>query len=157
MRRALFLLAIVGSAATAQLPGLSRRTVAPSAPVPIGIDGLRAEFAAQSGSDKVYFGGDSSVLTVPARATLAAQARWLMRHPELAVRIEGHADPSDTRDHALAVGARRAEEARDYLVLLGVPAAQLSTVSWGKERVAVMGTSPEALALNRRAVTILVR
>ena len=64
---------------------------------------------------------------------------------------------SDTRDHALAVAARRAEEVRDYLVLLGVPAAQLSTVSWGKERIAVMGTSPDALALNRRAVTVLVR
>jgi peptidoglycan-associated lipoprotein len=73
------------------------------------------------------------------------------------VRIEGHADPSDTRDHALAIGARRAAEVREYLVLLGVPAAQISTVSWGKEQVAVMGTSPEALALNRRAVTVLVR
>ena len=73
------------------------------------------------------------------------------------MRIEGHADPSDTRDHALAVGARRAEEVRNYLVLLGVPAAQLTTLSWGKEKVAVLGSAPEALALNRRAVTILVR
>jgi peptidoglycan-associated lipoprotein len=62
------------------------------------------------------------------------------------VRIEGHGDASDTRDHALALGARRAEEVRSYLVLLGVPAAQLSVTSWGKER-------PGA----GRAVTILVR
>ena len=157
MHRTFFLLALVASAASAQLPGLSRRPSVPPAPVLMGIDALRAEFTAQSGSDKVYFGGDSSVLTAPARATLAAQAQWLRRHPEIIVRIEGHADPSDTRDHALAVAARRAEEVRDYLVLLGVPAAQLSTVSWGKERVAVMGTSFEALALNRRAVTVLVR
>jgi len=73
------------------------------------------------------------------------------------VRIEGYADSSDTRDHALAVGARRAEEVRSYLVLLGVPAVQLTTLSWGKEKPAVLGTSPEALAQNRRAVTVLVR
>ena len=156
MRRALLLLALVGSAASAQLPGLRKREAAPPAPIVLGIDALRGDFAAQSGS-AIYFGGDSSVLTAPARATLAAQALWLRRHPEIVVRIEGYADLSDTRDHALAVGARRAEEVRAYLVLLGVPAAQLSTMSWGKERVAVMGTAPEALALNRRAETILVR
>ena len=157
MRRTLLLLALVGSAASAQLPGLRKRDPLPPAPMVVGIDALRGEFTAQSGSALVYFGGDSAVLTAPARATLAAQAQWLRRHPELVVRIEGHADSSDTRDHALAVGARRAEEVRDYLVLLGVPAAQLSTLSWGKERIAVMGTAPEALALNRRAVTVLVR
>jgi peptidoglycan-associated lipoprotein len=157
MRRAVLLLALISTAASAQLPGLRKREPAPPAPVVLGIDALRGEFVAQSGSAIVYFGGDSSVLTGPAKATLAAQARWLMRHPELVVRIEGHADPSDTRNHALAVAARRAEEVRDYLVLLGVPATQLSTVSWGKERTAVMGMAPEALALNRRAVTILVR
>jgi len=159
MRRALFLFALVSSAASAQFPGLSRRPSVPPPPVPLlmGIDGLRAEFVAQSGSDKVFFGGDSAVLTAPARATLAAQAQWLRRHPEIIVRIEGHADASDTRDHALAVAARRAEEVRDYLVLLGVPAAQLSTVSWGKERPAAQGSNEEAWAQNRRAVTVVVR
>lgn len=161
MRRALLVLALISTAASAQLPGLRRRDPAPrpptAVPVLLGIDALRADFAAQSGSAIVYFGGDSSVLTAPARATLAAQAQWLRRRPEVVVRIEGHADQSDTRDHALAIAARRAEDVRDYLILLGVPAAQLSTVSWGKERIAVMGTSPEALALNRRAVTVLVR
>jgi peptidoglycan-associated lipoprotein len=157
MRRALLLLVLLGGAASAQLPGLRKREPVPPAPIVLGIDALRGEFAAQSGSAIVYFGGDSAVLTGPAKATLAAQAQWLRRHPELVVRIEGYADPSDTRDHALAVGARRAAEVRDYLVLLGVPASQLSTVSWGKERTAVMGTASEALALNRRAVTILVR
>jgi peptidoglycan-associated lipoprotein len=127
------------------------------APVLVGIDALRADFLARAGSDIVYFGGDAAVLTPPARMTLAAQAAWLRQHPEVVVRIEGYADPSDTRDHALAVGARRAEEVRSYLVLLGVPAAQLTTLSWGKEKVAVLGSAPAALALNRRAVTVLVR
>ena len=157
MRRALLLLVLVSTAASAQLPGLRRRDPVPLAPVLMGIDALRADFLARSGSDKVYFGGDSSGLTPQATATLAAQAEWLRQHPEVVVRVEGHADASDTRDHALAVGARRAEEVRNYLILMGVPAAQLTTLSWGKERATVGGSSPEALALNRRAVTVLIR
>jgi peptidoglycan-associated lipoprotein len=158
MRRALLLLALVSTAATAQLPGLRRRGPAPPpAPVLMGIDALRADFIARTGSDKVYFGGDSSGLTPQATATLAAQAQWLRQHPEVIVRVEGHSDPSDTRDHALAVGAKRAEEVRNYLILMGVPPGQLSAVSWGKERVAVQGSSAEALALNRRVITVLVR
>ncbi|HEY6662541.1 MAG TPA: OmpA family protein [Sphingomicrobium sp.] len=159
MRRAIsfFALVLVAGSAFAQLPGLRRRDPVPAAPVVIGIDALRADFAARSGSAMVYFGGDASVLTPQARLTLQAQAAWLRLHPELVVRIEGYADQSDTRDHALAVGARRAEEVRSYLVLLGVPAAQLTTLSWGKEKIAVAGSAPAALALNRRAVTVLVR
>jgi peptidoglycan-associated lipoprotein len=118
----------------------------PAAPPLTGIDALRADFLVKSGADTVYFGSDSAVLGAPALATLQAQAMWLRQHPEVVVRIEGHANPSDTRDHALAIGARRAEEVRNYLVLLGVPAAQLTTMSWGKER-------PGA----PRAVTVLVR
>jgi len=81
-----------------------------------------------------------------AKTMLTAQAAWLRQHPEVSVRIEGYGDPTDTRDHALAVGARRAEETRDQLVLLGVPSAQVSTTSWGKERPGL-----------GRAVTVLVR
>ncbi len=119
-------------------------------PVLTGIDGLRADFRLRAGSDTVYFGGDSGLLSAPARATLAAQAQWLMQHPNVVVQIEGHADAADTRDHALAVGARRAEAVRQYLVLLGIPAAQLTAVSFGKERAA--GASG-----NARVVTVLVR
>lgn len=159
MRRALLFLAVIGLSAAASAQ-LRLPTIIPRAPPPpalVGIDALRAEFIARSGSSIVYFGGDSSVLTPPARATLAAQAQWLRQHPEVAIRIEGHADQSDTRDHALAVGARRAQEVRDYLILLGVPAPQITTLSWGKERIAVQGTSLDALARNRRAETVLVR
>ena len=111
-----------------------------------GIDALRAEFAARSGSPLVYFGTSSAVLGLPARATVQAQAQWLLAHPEVVVRIEGYGDPQDTRDHALAVGAARAEGVRDYLVLLGVPAAQITAASFGKERPGI-----------GRAVTVLVR
>lgn len=148
-RAALFLMAItLPASASAQvrfpgIPGLRRQ---PPAPILVGIDALRADFLAKTGADTIFFGTDSIVLGPPAKATLAAQAQWLRQHPEVVVRIEGHADSNDTRDHALAVGARRAEEVRQYLVLLGVPAAQLSAVSLGKERPGLP-----------RAQTILVR
>lgn len=157
---ALLLSAASPALAQFRVPPLIQRVIPGTrqqAPLLVGIDALRADFIAQSGSDRVYFGGDSAILTPQAKATLAAQAQWLRRHPEVVVRIEGHADAGDTRDHALAVGARRAQEVRDFLVMMGVPAAQLSTISWGKERVAVAGSTEAAYALNRRAVTYLVR
>ncbi len=137
-------LAIAAGAAPAQLAFL--RPHQPPAPVLQGIDALRADFSAQASGTTVYFGSDSVILGAPAKAMLTAQAAWLRRHPEVVVRIEGYGDAGDTRDHALAVGARRAEGARNYLVLLGVPAAQLSTTSWGKELPGL-----------GRAVTVLVR
>jgi peptidoglycan-associated lipoprotein len=152
MRRLLLIcaFAVTATIASAQLPGLRKRTgpqVAPQqTPVLVGIDALRADFLARVGTDTIYFGSNSAVLGAPAQATLQAQAMWLRLHPEVTVRIEGHADPNDTRDHALAIGARRAEEVRNYLVLLGIPAVQLNAMSWGKER-------PGA----GRAVTMLVR
>jgi peptidoglycan-associated lipoprotein len=149
MRRALFFLLPLGltaGAASAQVrvPLLAPRQ--PPAPVLTGIDALRADFLARAGTDTLYFGNVSAQLGAPARAVLQAQALWLLQHPEVVVRIEGHADASDTRDHALAMGAKRAEEVRAALVLLGVPVAQLTTMSWGKER-----PGPP------RSVTVLVR
>lgn len=152
MRRAvLFACAVaLAGAASAQvrLPVIVplRGSGQPQQPQLQGIDLLRADFVARSGGDLVYFAGDSALLTPQAKATLGAQAQWLRQHPEVVVRLEGHADPSDTREHALALGARRAQEVRDYLVLMGVPAAQLATMSWGKEK-----PGPP------RAVTVLVR
>ena len=146
-RAALFLVAIaLAASASAQLPGLRRRAPAPPAPVLVGIDALRADFLAHTGADTIFFGSDSVLLGPPAKATLTAQAQWLLQHPMVVVRIEGHGDSNDTRDHALAVGARRAEEVRQYMILMGVPAAQLSAVSMGKERPGLP-----------RAQTILVR
>lgn len=139
MRAALLLLtmSLIAANAQAQLPGLRKYPVTPNpaqaAPL-TAIEALHADFLAHAGADTVYFGSDSAILGAPAKATLAAQALWLRQHPEVSARIEGHAEPGDTRDHALAIGVRRAEEVRDFLVLMGVPAAQLSIMSWGKER-----------------------
>jgi peptidoglycan-associated lipoprotein len=142
MRRAILLIAAVSfaSVASAQvrlpviIPLGKRQPNAQQQPLLQGIDALRADLLAKAGTDTVYFGASSAVLGVPAKTSLAAQALWLRQHPEVAVRIEGHADSNDTRDHALAMGARRAEEVRQYLILMGVPAAQLSVTSLGKER-----------------------
>jgi peptidoglycan-associated lipoprotein len=151
-----FALGLIASDASAQLPGLRKYTPADrqqqqqqrqqQQPVLTGIDALRADFAAQSGATTVYFGSDRVILALQAKAFLSAQAGWLRRHPEVVVRIEGYGDSGDTRDHALAVGAERAEQARNYLMLMGVPAAQVSTTSWGKERPGL-----------GRAVTVLVQ
>lgn len=158
-RRAILALAALLPAAAPATAQLLRRSPPPAAAAPklTGIDLLRQQFRAAAGSDSVYFGGSSAALGAPAKAILQAQAAWLRRHPEVIVSIEGHAEAGDTRDHALAVGARRAQEVRDYLILLGVPPGQLSATSWGKERVAVSGMSEAAFAANRRVQVVLVR
>ena len=144
-----FATALSATSATAQRHIVNRVLGRPAAPPAlVGIDALRADFLARTGGNVVYFPGDSSQLVPAARTNLAAQAQWLRQHPEVVVRIEGHASVTDTRDHALAVGARRAQEVRDYLVLMGVPAAQLTAVSLGKE---------QPVGANSRVETVLVR
>jgi peptidoglycan-associated lipoprotein len=135
--RKLFLLALLVAAAvpaSAQLPGLRRRDPPPPVPIQNPIEVLRADFSAHSGGTIVYFSPGSAQLTQQSRIMLSNQAMWLRQHPEVTVRIEGHGDPTDTRDHALALGAERAAEAREYLILLGLPAPQISAMTWGKER-----------------------
>jgi peptidoglycan-associated lipoprotein len=147
----------LSAAATAQLPRLPvpvpRRGQPPPPPT---IDMLRLDFAAASGSDTVYFAGSSHGLDAAARATLAAQARWLLMRPFIIVRVEGHADEGTPRDQAIGLGERRADAVRDFLVLQGVPAAQLQVMSWGKERPRVEGSTEAARALNRRVTTVLL-
>ena len=143
------LLVSCGSLASAQRPRVP--------PPPMTIEMLQAEFVGRTGSDIVYFTGSSHGLDAAAQRTLAAQAGWLLSNPAIRVRIEGHADERTPRDYALAVGERRASAVRDFLVLQGVPAAQVTIISWGKERPVVAGSSEQALALNRRVKTVLMR
>jgi peptidoglycan-associated lipoprotein len=134
MRKLILIALLFAAPASAQLPGLRRRDPPPPAPLQNSVEVLRADFSAQSGGTIVYFAPGSAQLSVQSRAQLSAQADWLRQHPEVAVRIEGHGDPTDTRDHALALGAERAAQARDYLILLGLPSAQVTAMTWGKER-----------------------
>jgi peptidoglycan-associated lipoprotein len=116
---------------------------------------LRRDFVARAGSDTVYFGTDSHLLDEASRATLDAQARWLIQHPNVRVTIEGHCDERGTREYNLALGERRANAAKNFLAGRGVPASQMATLSWGKERPAAAGSDEAAWAQNRRAVTVI--
>lgn len=101
-----------------------------------------------------YFAYDSSVLTAESQKKLDAQAEWLKSHGDVKVTIEGHADERGTREYNLALGERRANAVKKYLVTLGVADDRVSTVSYGKERPAVLGSTESAWAKNRRAVTV---
>jgi peptidoglycan-associated lipoprotein len=126
-------------------------------PPPTTMEMLQLDFVGRTGSDRVYFTGSSHGIDAAAQRTLMAQANWLLANPAIRARIEGHADEGTPRDYALAVGERRATAVRDFLVLQGVPPAQLTIISWGKERPVVAGSSEAALALNRRVRTVLMR
>ncbi|MGE0725160.1 MAG: peptidoglycan-associated lipoprotein Pal [Alphaproteobacteria bacterium] len=105
--------------------------------------------------DRVFFDTDRSDLSPEARETVGRQAEWLRRFPNVRVTIEGHADERGTREYNLALGERRAVAVRNYLVALGIPANRVSTLSYGKERPAVVGSNDSAWAQNRRGVTVV--
>jgi len=105
--------------------------------------------------DRILFPVDQSTLDDSARAVLAAQAEWLAANPDYTAVIEGHADEQGTRDYNLALGARRANSVREYLVSRGVAGSRLKTVSYGKERPLEICSAESCYAKNRRAVTVL--
>ncbi len=105
--------------------------------------------------DRVFFDTDRSDLSGAARGTLDRQAAWLQQYANVAVTVEGHADERGTREYNLALGERRATSVRNYLVSLGIPASRITTVSYGKERPAVVGSNPQAWSQNRRGVTVI--
>ena len=136
-------------------------------PVPPGVDpadvdlielpAMQADLVAKAGSDTVYFGTDEYALDSAAQATLAAQAKWMLANPRVRASIEGHADERGTREYNMALGERRANSARDFLLSQGVPADRLLVTSWGKERPVAPGSDESAWAQNRRVVTVVVR
>jgi peptidoglycan-associated lipoprotein len=103
--------------------------------------------------DRVLFGYDSYDIAPEGRTTLENQAAWLGQYSNLSVTIEGHADERGTREYNLALGERRANAVKNYLVSLGVDPSRISTISYGKERPAVEGADESAWAQNRRGVT----
>ena len=119
------------------------------------VPGSRADFLQSVPSDRVLFELDSYALDGSDRQTLDAQATWLARYPNVNVTIEGHADERGTREYNLALGERRAQAARNVLIALGISPSRISTISYGKERPAVPGSTEEAYAQNRRAVTMV--
>ncbi len=118
---------------------------------------MQADLVARAGSDTIYFGTDEVALDDQSRATLAAQAQWMLANPNVRASIEGHADERGTREYNMALGERRANSARDFLLSQGVPAARLLVTSWGKERPVATGSDESSWAQNRRSVTVVVR
>lgn len=105
--------------------------------------------------DRVFFDSDSSEINSSGQATLDKQAQWLGRYPRYSFTIEGHADERGTREYNFALGARRAESAKNYLIARGVAANRIRTVSYGKERPVAVCNDISCWSQNRRAVTVL--
>ncbi|MBP5857684.1 peptidoglycan-associated lipoprotein Pal [Marivibrio halodurans] len=117
--------------------------------------GSEEEFITEVG-DRVFFALDSSELSSSARATLDRQSEWLQQYPSTQVVVEGHCDERGTREYNLALGERRANAVKEYLVSQGVDPNRVRTISYGKERPAVAGSTEAAWAQNRRGVTDIV-
>ena len=112
------------------------------------------EYLADGVPDRVFFATNESVLTTASRETLRKQAAWLRKNSEITVVLEGHADERGTREYNLALGERRANAAKDYLMTYGISSSRISVISYGKERPVDAGSNPLAWSKNRRSVTV---
>jgi len=145
----------------AELKGAGGAQPAPAAPpAPPTQQAMRPAEMTPAGElaqigDRVLYDTDQSTLAPPARATVEKQAAWMKKYPRVTVTIEGHCDERGTREYNLALGERRAIAVKNYLVSLGVEANRIKTISYGKERPAVVGSTEQAWAQNRRGVTVV--
>ena len=114
------------------------------------------EYLAAGVPDRVFFATNRSTLTTAARETLRKQAKFLRKNKKLNVTIEGHADERGTREYNLALGERRANAAKDYLMTYGISGKRISTISYGKEKPVNTASTPLAWSQNRRSVTVKV-
>ena len=112
------------------------------------------EFLATGVKDRVFFATNKSILTTASRDTLRKQAAWMRKNKDITVTVEGHADERGTREYNLALGDRRANAVKDYLLTYGISGGRVSVISYGKERPVNSGSSPLAWSQNRRSVTV---
>jgi peptidoglycan-associated lipoprotein len=117
-----------------------------------GGPGSQQDLASTAG-DRVFFAYDRSDISSEAQQILQRQSQWLKRYPNVSVTIEGHTDERGTREYNLALGERRAQAVKNVLVALGIPAARVSTISYGKERPEIPHSDDQSYAQNRRGVT----
>ncbi|HTZ76769.1 MAG TPA: peptidoglycan-associated lipoprotein Pal [Stellaceae bacterium] len=138
-------------AENANTSGASAGTSTSAAPT--GTAALQSQL--QQVGDRIYFAFDKSDITPESRQVLAKQADLLKQNPSVTVTIEGHCDERGTREYNLGLGERRANATKQALVALGIAANRINTISYGKERPAVLGHNEQAWAQNRRAVTVI--
>ena len=112
------------------------------------------KYLASGVRDRVFFATNETVLTTASRETLRKQAAWLRKNSDINVVLEGHADERGTREYNLALGERRANSAKDYLITYGISSDRISVLSYGKERPVDSGSSPLSWSKNRRSVTV---
>ena len=141
------------AAGTGSVTGASSST-APVSTAGAVQPGSRQDFEVNVG-DRVFFDFDQFDLSPEARSTLDRQAQWLSQYRAVTVQIEGHADERGTREYNLALGERRANSVKNYLVARGVDPNRVGVISFGKERPAVLGSNEAAWSQNRRAVTVV--
>jgi peptidoglycan-associated lipoprotein len=127
----------------------------PPPPTNTVVPGSRAEFLQQAGSDTVHFATDASDIDSEAQGILTRQAAWLTKYPNVTATIEGHCDERGTREYNLALGDRRANAAKNFLINAGIAASRLSVISYGKEKPVATGSDEASWAQNRRAVTVV--
>ena len=142
------------AAADAAAGGGGSAGVASQPVAPEGVPGSAEQFVVEVG-DRVFFEFDSYRLAAEARETLEKQAAWLQRYPAVIVTVAGHADERGTREYNLALGERRANAIRDYLIALGVDSGRIGAISYGKERPVDPNSTEEAWGRNRRVVTMI--
>ena len=147
---AAILVAALAISACANKPAEDAQASAAGAATP----GSQQDFVVNVG-DRVFFETDSTELTTQSRAILDKQAQWLQQYGNYTFTIEGHADERGTREYNIALGARRAQTVRDYLVARGIQVARMRTVSYGKERPVAVCNDISCWSQNRRAVTVL--
>ena len=150
LRGAKFAAAVLATLAIAGCAKQTDQSALASAAIP----GSQQDFVVNVG-DRVFFDTDSSELSDQARTTLDKQAQWLGNYNRYAFTIEGHADERGTREYNIALGARRAETVREYLVSRGVSGQRMRTISYGKERPVAVCNDISCWSQNRRAVTVL--
>ena len=112
------------------------------------------EYLATGVKDRVFFATNKSTLTTASRDTLRKQAAWMRKNKDITVTLEGHADERGTREYNLALGERRANAVKDYLMTYGISGSRLAVISYGKERPVNSGSTPLAWSQNRRSVTV---
>ena len=149
------LIVIIASVALTACAAQTKKAGKMSGDIYTGSDTV--EFLATGVKDRVFFATNKSTLTTASRDTLRKQAAWMRKKKKVSVTVEGHADERGTREYNLALGEKRANAVKDYLMTYGISGSRISVISYGKERPVNSGSTPLAWSQNRRSVTVKVK